>query len=345
MKITFTLLLASLFIAVTSTHVQESIDVTEQTIKIGGFKEEELLFGFATGDKIIFSFEEINKKELKEVEILEYPGNSKFSDYKTKKVEKTFAVSKQGVYVFRFKNSALGGRICRIKIQRVPATPATAHFNSTVTWVNKQDTTWNTYTKDVVVGYDSVYVQKTKKVLVRTDTVVTALFDKVLRVHSETAIGKTQYTYVTVELPANTALPSQFNPYRSTEVIAWSYWLGVGQKSKEEYDRANNRLASGVKVLGALSGYGALAMLAATGISMFGTPAVGDNVRYRFYGIVNGKEINIDYGNVISASARNEKITQGSFAIELYNDNFRDGIDVNLKIVALQVGKTKHSLS
>ena len=51
---------------------------------------------------------EASGKELKEIEITEYPDNPKFSDFKTSKIEnKTISVLKQSVYVFRFKNSAL----------------------------------------------------------------------------------------------------------------------------------------------------------------------------------------------------------------------------------------------
>jgi hypothetical protein len=184
------------------------------------------------------------------------------------------------------------------------------------------------------------YETKIKKELVKVDTLITALFDKSLRVHSETAIGKTQYTYATVELPTNTYFPNQLNPYKTTEVISWSYWLGVGQKSAEDYDLANKNLALGIKTIGTLTGYGALATLAATGVSMFLNTNVGDNVNFKFYGSQNGQEIIIDYGNVISASGRNDKITQGSFSVQLFNDNFRDGIDVNLKMIAMQIQKT-----
>lgn len=89
-----------------------------------------------------------------------------------------------------------------------------------------------------------------------------------------------------------------------------------------------------------MTGYGALASLAATGISIFGSTNVGDNVRYKFYRNYNGQELILDFGNVITASGRNEKVTQGSFIVELYNDNFRDGIDVNLKMIVMQVTKT-----
>jgi hypothetical protein len=38
-------------------------------------------YGFAEGDQMIFSFEEL--KELKESEIIEMPTSSKFMDYKS----------------------------------------------------------------------------------------------------------------------------------------------------------------------------------------------------------------------------------------------------------------------
>jgi hypothetical protein len=322
-------------------HAQEAVDVTDQTLKIGGMKEEILYFGFAEGDNIIFNFDEIDKKELKEVEIAEYPDNSRFSDYKTKKIQdKSIAVSRTGVYVFRFKNSAISGRICRIRIQRIPAGEHTKNFNSMVSWKTRQDTSWNTYTKEVIAGYDTVYLQKTRRELISIDTTLTPLCDKSIRVHSETAIGKQQTSYATIQLPQNTYFPHALLPYKSTEVLAWSYWLGVGQKAAADYEKANKALISGIKIIGTLSGYGALAALASTGVSFFTATTLGDNVRYQFKAQQNGQFQTIDYGNVVSASGRNDRIRQGQVLIELYNDNFKDGIDVNLKVIVLQVNKT-----
>jgi hypothetical protein len=50
------------------------IDVAESTLKIGAFGEDVFYYGFAEGDKLIFNFEEINGKELKEIEIIELPS-------------------------------------------------------------------------------------------------------------------------------------------------------------------------------------------------------------------------------------------------------------------------------
>lgn len=337
-KITFTLF----FIFITFyNYSQESIEVCDKTFKVSALSEEIFYYGFAEGDKMVFSLKEINGKEIKEVEIAEYPQSIKFSDFKAKKIEnKQITVNKKNIYKFRIYNSSLGSRLCKIKVQRIPSNENTKNFNTTVNWIEKQETSYNTYTKEVIVGYETKYETKIRKELVKIDTIFTQLFDKNLRVHSEMAVGKTQYTYATVELPANSYFPNQINPYKTTEVISWSYWLGVGQKSKEEYERTNQNFKSGISTIGALTGHTALAALAVTGISMFANTNVGDNVNFKFYGLQNGKEIIIDYGNVISAAGRNDKITQGAFSVQLFNDNFKDGIDVNLKMMVMQIQKT-----
>ncbi len=319
------------------------IDVTEQTMKISGMKYESIYLGFAQGDQIIFNLIEIDGKEIKEVEIIEYPSIMKFSDYKTAKIEnKIINVNKAAVYRFRFYNSAVGSRICKVKIQRIPPNAQTKNFNTTVTWITKQDTTWNTYTKDIIVGYDTTFVQKTKKELIKIDTTVIELVDKTERVFSQvqTLNNKPQFSYVPIQLPNNTYYPNWKNPYSSKEVISWSYWIGVGPKAKEEYEKANRNLSIGIQVLGALTGYGALAKLAVSGISIFGTPSVGDNVRYEFITNYGGNKVTFDFGDGISASGRNDRPLQGGFAIGLYNDNSLNNIDVMVKVIAVQIEKT-----
>lgn len=94
-----------------SCMAQPLIDITEQTIKIGRMNEEEMYFGFAAGDQVIFSFEETSGKELKEVEVVEHPSTAKFSDFKTAKITgKRFIITKAAIYKFRFHNSSVWGR-------------------------------------------------------------------------------------------------------------------------------------------------------------------------------------------------------------------------------------------
>src|SRR5215216_2933219 len=86
----------------------QKIDVSELTLKIGGTREESFYHGFAEGDQLVFNFEEVDGRELKEVEIIELPGASKFMDFKTTVIkDKTISIHRTGIYKFRFYNSAL----------------------------------------------------------------------------------------------------------------------------------------------------------------------------------------------------------------------------------------------
>jgi hypothetical protein len=334
-KITF---IIGLFLWTTTVFGQELIDVTDQTIKLGGLKEEELYFGFATGDKIVFSFKEANNKELKEIEIVEYPNNSKFSEYKTKQVDnKTISVTKQGAYVFRFKNSALGGRICKIKIQRIPSSEETRNFNTAVTWENRQETTYNTYTKDVIVGYDTTYTQKTKKVLVKTEQKEELIFDKPQRVHSRTNSNGNKTTLF-FTLPQN-----QITPYKTTKVVSWAYWVGVGEEANRAW-KQNSRTISNV-AKGAAAYFttplGALAVGAVTDLMI---PKVGEDVYYAIADQTNkdlflsGYQYKIyDQGKGVAGFRKftNAGMCQGTYFVLLSNDNVIQGIDVTVKVIAI----------
>jgi hypothetical protein len=124
-----------LFIANILFAQQQAVDVAENTLKVNGFGEEAFYYGFAEGDQLIFNFEEQKGKELKEIEITE------FMDYKSKKIEnKTINITRTAIYKFRFANSAMSGRICKFKIQRIPANETTKNFNSSVLWRTVYDT-------------------------------------------------------------------------------------------------------------------------------------------------------------------------------------------------------------
>ena len=259
-------------IFVLNSFSQEAIDVTEQTIKVKGMQEEEIQLGFAAGDKIIFNFKEVNDKDMKEVEILEYPSTSKFSDFKTSMIEnKTLSVLKQSVYIFRFKNSAIAGRVCKIQIQRIPANESTRNFNTAVSWVTRQDTSWNTFIKDVLVGYDTTYLQKTKKEIVSKEQKEEIVLDKVERVHSETNENGNR-TAVFFSLPPNTVVGNT-----SIRVIAWAYWIGVGNEAAGAWQKNVSAVSSLAKGMGIVSPLGALAIGV---IGHLATPRLGEDVQY-----------------------------------------------------------------
>jgi GH24 family phage-related lysozyme (muramidase) len=329
-------IILGLFLWTVTAFGQEPIDVTDQTIRISGLKEEEIYFGFAEGDKIIFNFKEADNKELKEIEIVEYPSNSKFSDYKTKIIEnKTITVTKQGVYIFRFKNSAISGRICKIKIQRIPGSEATKNFNSTVTWETRQETTYNTYTKDVIVGYDTTYVQKSKKELVKTELSEDMILDKNERVNSINNLDYKNYKTIQVTLPQN-----EISTYKTKKIVSWAYWIGVGKESSEAWAK-NVKTVSNV-ASGALTifGGGPLAGIAVGAVTSLAMPTTGEDVAYWFIPdyqnaqlfLANQSFNQFDKGKGVAAFGKNSNRTQGVFYIGLLNDNQFQGIDANVKI-------------
>ena len=96
-------IISGLLLLTTNAFGLKTINVTQQTIRIHALKEEKLYYGFAAGDKITFTLAVANNDYLSEVEILEYPGTSKFSDMNITRINvKTIVVPQKGVYVFRF---------------------------------------------------------------------------------------------------------------------------------------------------------------------------------------------------------------------------------------------------
>jgi hypothetical protein len=326
---------------------QNLIDIADLTIKIPSGKEELLYYGFASGDILIFNFKEVNGKELKEVEIIEYPSSTKFQAYETAGInDKRITVNKSGVYQFRFNNTALmKERVCSIKIQRIPKSLETADFNTGVSWIEKTDTVYSFKTETVVSGYEDVNKEKSRRVLDKVDTSFIILVDRVERVHSMTNLSSNNYSDFTFELPANKYYPSEILPLSSSVTVAWVYSIVVGDSGIAWYKDAEQKAAA-IDVtnfagqLGLLStGHVGLAILAIKGLSTFSTPPTGDNVEFKIYSYLNDKMITYAYGDVVAATGRNIEATQGGFRLKLTNDNIRDGINVDVKIMAVQVNK------
>ncbi|MEQ8910286.1 MAG: hypothetical protein RIC95_13895 [Vicingaceae bacterium] len=131
---------------------QTPIPLTNQTTKIGALSEEFIYLGFKAGDEIVLTFEEKRKKGLKELEIKDFQsGRSLFSEYEIETVkQKRIPVPSTGIYQFRFYNPALGKRIGKIKIERIPAEEDDS-FNSTVYWKTVYDTTYTATKEEYVV--------------------------------------------------------------------------------------------------------------------------------------------------------------------------------------------------
>ncbi|GAB3828658.1 hypothetical protein [Hymenobacter jeollabukensis] len=342
-----------LFVCSFAVHVgygQQLLDVADLTLKLSAGEEKDLYYSFDASDQIVFGFQEVDRKPLKSMAIVEEAsGSVKYEDYEVTQVQaKTIPVYKRGVYKFHFVNaSLLKGKVCKIHIQRQLAPGSRPDFNTSVRWVEKADTTYNVYTKKVVTGYREYEVPKTRRVLAQVDTAVVPVLSRVERVHSQMNPDHPSYSLINFSLPVNAAEPNLLVPYRTTEVVSWAYSLGVGDSGQAWYKDANKKAAAkgavkvGVAAGLATGGAGALAILAIEGVSLFSNPPSGDNCLFSVLFSRNGQNYALTTvaGNSVAASGQVTALKQGTLTLKLVNDNAIDAINVDVNIVACVVTK------
>ena len=298
---------------------QSIIDISENTIKVSALEEQVLYYGFAQGDQLIFNFETIDGKELKEIEIIEMPTSSKFADYKSIKiVNKTLNIVRDGIYKFRFYNSSLAKRICKIKIQRIPISDKTKNFNSSVYWKTLRDTT---------------YTPREERYLSKSENVVKEIYSSNPQISSTNALnGNKNYQIVNFDLPENT--------------VSWSFYIGTGNEGKAAYDKArDNFTEEAASSFSKLSVYGPMAALAFTGVSFFNKIQGEDNVKYWFLNDINSVNLfqsgqafySYKMGDVVNEASQMTSPLNGKIYLALLNDNTIDPIKVTLKITAIQL--------
>lgn len=293
--------------------------VTDQTVKVN--EDQELYYAFNDGDEIVFDLEVVKGKFVREVEILEYPGTIKFSDYKTVKIEsKHIKVDRKAIYIFRIKGGGIGERICKLRIYRIPKSPEFADFNSSVEWQTQ---------------FDTLYQTKYRKELVKVDTQVVSVIDRVERVHSQTNENGNVSEFL-VTLPQNQA--SELETY---QVIAWSYFVGVGNEGHQAFELEKKKYISELGIEVASLFANPLVGIALGTYTAFSNPPEGDNVRFWLaYRLPSSTEVLFHAsGNSVIASGRVTGITQGSFNVILQNDNLMNGINVEVKILAIVVSE------
>lgn len=326
-----------------------AVEVAQLTQRVGPNGEETLYYSFAEGDRIILTVEEEEGRKLKSIELIAYPDRIIFSHLETPGfVGQPIQILQTGVYSLRLTNNVLiGERKCRVQIRRIPGQERYAMFNTGVRWVEKVDTVYKSGGKEIS-GYQSQTIEQERKVLVKADTQAVTLLERTERIYARTGVfygdNATQLQFT---LPNNRYIPSTSDPDQTSEVISWVYWLGVGDDADRSYQQANAKALSklvdaalDLRIL-AGGGYGALAILAIKGYSLFSNPPKGDNVQYQLLRIQpDGKHEVLDKGSSIMAYRRVDNPLQGTYAFKLTNDNYVDGINVTVKVLAVTLNKT-----
>ncbi len=345
-KVALSNLFCLIALQVLTTQNLAPVEVTVQALKVGSNSEEALYYGFAAGDVLLFDFDEANEKAVKEVEIVEMPSNSKYLGYEVKAVkEKRLTVNRTAVYKFRFFNDAnFKGRVCRVKIQRIPASPETAKFNSSVKWVEKFDTAYEVETKTVPAGYQTITKEKTRRVLASVDTSVQVITDRVERVHSKLyGPGGQNSSVIAIPIPENKYEPFFILPKKATELLSWAYTISVGDSGTTWYKDANQKAAAkSATKLAASAGlippqYVAMSIFAIEALSAFSNPPKGENIQYQFF---KGQVPTSQFGDAVAVCGRVTETNPGPLYLKLTNDNIKDGINVDVKVIAVTVTKT-----
>lgn len=331
-KITFTFL--GLLTILSAFGQLQPVDVSELTLKVGAMGSEELFYGFAEGDQIVFNFEELKEKELKELEIIELPSNSKFMDYKTAKIEnKKISVTQKAVYQFKFNNSAISSRICKVKIQRIPKTEDLIAFNTNWEWKTLYDTTYVPYTEDSIVGYNKIQIPYTQKELIKVDT---NYVNKELKPRVHTKLNPDgDKVYVSFDLPINIK-----TELLTKEIVSWAYYIGTDDKEPVISNYANEA-AKVVSVANPVAGL-------ALGAVSLATSTAGNNINYYLVKdyqnvqlfLAGSQFYMIEKGDASIASNRFiDRLMQGTVYLCLDNDHTYP-VDVLIKFSAVVINKT-----
>ena len=297
---------------------QTKISLLESTKKISPLSEDSIFIGLHAGDVLILNVEELNAKELKEIELIEYPSNSKFLDYKAPRIDnKQITINNTGIYKLRIANSAVSGRICKINLDRIPA-ENTQNFNTTVYWKTVTDTTF--------------YMVK-ENYLISKDTVFSDFYSSTAFISSQNALnGNKNSQIIYFDLPINTQ--------------SWSFYIGTGSEGKAEYERAQKQfINSASKAAIQIPGYGPMAALALTGASYINQVQGADNVKYWFLsGAEDVQRFNADItfypykkGDVVNEASQMKSPLKGRVYLALLNDNSIDPINVMIKATAMIV--------
>lgn len=323
-----------------SIYSQNLVDVANLNVKLSFDETQEVYYSFDTGDEIIFSFQMKKGRHFKEIEIAS-STNVIFTEFKAKKIiNKRIRVRKKGVYRFRFYSSSLTNRVGNVKIQRIPSSTSSISFDTGWKWKTAIDTSYISYKKDSLIGYQIVHYKETIKEMVNKKKEEILLFQKSQRVHSR-ANQNGNKAYLKVNLPRleNTGLKRE-------EIIAWAYWIGVGNEGRDAYEKNVRSFSKSIGKVANAYYQTPLAGIAVGAIAELIIPNKGHDVAYYFINDFSNLKLFLDdqrfylfdSGKGRAAYGRNDR-QKGTFYIGFSNDNLVKGIDVDVKVVVIKETK------
>lgn len=317
-------------------QAQEKINVSQQMVKVAPLSEEVLYFSFAGGDRITINISEKNGRRMSIIEVSEYPLNTKYQTTKIAQVKiPEMNIPSEGIYVVKLRNNTITGRECSLSIDRIPLNEDTRHFNTSVRWVTVNDTTWKSSFTEGIIRYDTLYSRTSSQGVVYEEIIEEYILDKTQRVRART-VPKASKTQISFSLP-----PDIINEKEEKTLLSWAYWIGVDEAGNEAWEH-NSKVISEVIKGGVSFFLSPLAALAIGAVSDLSIPTMGEDVDYyltedevKFARFKKTKFDALDKGKGVAGYQRFGPDENRDFNLVLQNDNLLQGIDVNVKVVAV----------
>ncbi len=295
---------------------QSPIFIADQTFRLEG--ENKFNYAFAEGDEIDLYVQELSGKQLKSVELVQWPDNFIFREYeKDSAITKKIRIPQTGIYQLRFKEKGLSKKVMRFTLHRTPSNSENKRMDTRVNWDIEQNPAFK-------IEYRSVPTGK-KQELISLGGQVTVGASKF---YTQKPVNAYQFT-----LPDNT--------------IRWAYRVSVGQSvteaRRQDADKLKKLLQSGaVKIMGVQpeTALGAFALGMAIDLTV---STSGEDVEYALLDYDNwlkfskNKEYNAHiYQSAISVDVqRRSSPLNGSWYFAFKSDNWMDNIDINVDIEAV----------
>jgi len=294
----------------------QPIAVADQTFRIDG--THEFAYAFAEGDQIDLMIHLIAGRQLKSVELLQYPDRMLFRSYELDTLlHKTITAPQTGLYILRLIESGLAKKICRFTITRTPTLPENAKLDTRVGWDWKTNGQYQIARRQVPAGKKTEVISLGGKVTVGA-----------FKFGTQRATNAYQFA-----LPPHTK--------------QWAYRISVGQATQEVRRKDAEKLTSTMKLGAAkMIGYEPTSALAVYALGMaidLSLPSAGEDVEYALVdganlpNFINGKAYDtFIYQPAVSSDVqRRYSPLEGSFYFGLRNKNWLDDIDVTLDIEAV----------
>jgi hypothetical protein len=293
---------------------QTPLTVADNDIEVPPDSVSEFYYGFAEGDQLVFNFHVEKGKELKEIEISEYPSDSKFIAKNSKKIEnKVLQIPKTAVYKFRFVNEGKSTALCSVKILRIPGSDATKDFDPQVYWKTLYDTSWTAESEDPSE---------------KPDTVIKTLLDQLVHV------------YPSVSTMSNREEISFFIP---ASAVSCSFYIDVDTTGKEALTKTGQDLYKKETPFWIPNGADTSTKAKALNSGAQATGMHGrDSVVYYITNDANANLFRngqtpayLKTGKVVNYSEQMASPGQGEYNVCLLNDNNFDKINVTVKVLAM----------